>query len=311
MAGEPLTFVAGDRESGIRLDVVLQRALPDVSRSRIQQWIKAGHITVDGAPSKASAELKPGETVVVHPASAPPLRAFAEDIPLAILYEDEHLVAVNKPAGMVVHMGAGRAEGTLVNALLHRYGALSTAGSPEGEAERPGIVHRIDKDTSGVLLVARTDAAHRSLAEQFATRKIGKVYLALAQGLLPADHGRIDKPIERDPRHRTRMTARSGAGRKAVTEYTVIRRLASKKGMGFTLLEVRILTGRTHQIRAHLASIGHPVAGDVLYGAAKGPLERFFLHAHRIEFLHPATGKPMKVEAPLPPELAAWLDSIR
>ena len=302
---QPLHFIASEGESGIRLDVVVQRAMPDVSRSRIQQWIKGGHITVDGRAAKASDELKPGQTVDVHPASAPPLRAFAEEIPLDILYEDEHLVAVNKPAGMVVHLGAGQTEGTLVNALLGRYGALSTGG----EAERPGIVHRLDKDTSGVLLVARNDAAHLRLAEQFSTRKIGKVYLALVQGVVPGDHSRIDKPIERDPRHRLRMTARSGVGRKSITEYTEIDRVPVSKP-AFTLLEVRILTGRTHQIRAHMASIGHPVAGDELYGAAKGPLNRFFLHAHRIEFTHPATGKAMTLEAPLPPELVAWLDSL-
>jgi 23S rRNA pseudouridine1911/1915/1917 synthase len=306
MSAKPLKLVAGEADAGIRLDVVLQRAVPDVSRSRIQQWIKGGNITVDGRAAKASEELKPGQIVDVHPASAPPLRAFAEEIPLDILYEDAHVVAVNKPAGMVVHLGAGQTEGTLVNALLGRYGVLSK----EGEAERPGIVHRIDKDTSGVLLVARNDAAHRSLAEQFATRKIGKTYLALVRGVIPggatqnATH-RIDKPIERDPRHRTRMTARSGTGRKSITEYTVLRHVP-----GFTLLEVRILTGRTHQIRAHMASIGHPVAGDELYGAAKGPLKRFFLHAHRIEFAHPATGKPTVVEAPLPAELATWLESL-
>ena len=305
MSAQPLHFIAGEAEAGIRLDVVVQRAMPDVSRSRIQQWIKGGHITVDGRAAKASDELKPAQVVDVRPASAPPLRAFAEEIPLDILYEDEHLVAVNKPAGMVVHLGAGQIEGTLVNALLGRYGALSTGG----EAERPGIVHRLDKDTSGVLLVARNDAAHLRLAEQFSTRKIGKVYLALVQGVIPSEHGRIDKPIERDPRHRLRMTARSGVGRKSVTEYTVIDRVPALKP-AFTLLEVRILTGRTHQIRAHMASIGHPVAGDELYGAAKGPMKRFFLHAHRIEFVHPASGLPMTVEAPLPVELVAWLGSL-
>lgn len=305
MSAQPVHFTASESESGIRLDVVIQRIMPDVSRSRIQQWIKGGHVVVDGHASKANYELKSGQTVDVHPASAPPLRAFAEEIPLEILYEDQHVVAVNKPAGMVVHLGAGQTEGTLVNALLGRYGALSTGG----EAERPGIVHRLDKDTSGVLLVARNDAAHLKLAEQFSTRKIGKVYLALVQGVIPGDHSRIDKPIERDPRHRLRMTARSGVGRKSVTEYTVIDRVPASKP-AVTMLEVRILTGRTHQIRAHMASIGHPVAGDELYGAAKGPIPRFFLHAHRIEFAHPATGEPMKVEAPLPPELVAWLEAL-
>jgi 23S rRNA pseudouridine1911/1915/1917 synthase len=300
----PIVLVVSDAEAGVRLDVVLQRLLPQFTRSRIQQWIKAGQVTIDGQAGKASMELKVQQRVEVRPAAAPPLNAFPEDIPLDILFEDEHLVAVNKAAGMVVHLGAGQHDGTLVNALLHRYGAL--AG---GEAEeRPGIVHRIDKDTSGVLLVARTDAAHQALAAQFTGRRIDKVYLALVQGVVPTGRGRIDKAIERDPRHRTRMTARTGQGRKAITEYCVVERRR-----GFTLLEVNILTGRTHQIRAHLAAIGYPVAGDRLYGAAVDAhteTGRFFLHAHRITFDHPATGERMSIEAPLAPELARWLASV-
>jgi 23S rRNA pseudouridine1911/1915/1917 synthase len=207
---------------------------------------------------------------------------------------------------MVVHAGAGCRSGTLVNALLHRFGALSQLG---GEV-RPGIVHRLDRHTSGVLLVARHDAAHRSLAAQFASRQVEKVYVALVHGQVAAGQGRIEKPISRDPARRVRMTARRAGGRAAVTEYRVLRRLP-----GFTLLEVRIHTGRTHQIRAHFAALGHPVAGDRLYGApvrveGRPLLERFFLHAQRIRFLQPSTGQPVTVEAPLPRELEEWLPGV-
>ena len=207
---------------------------------------------------------------------------------------------------MVVHAGAGRHSGTLVNALLHHFGSLA-AGSGE---ERPGIVHRLDRLTSGVLLVARTDAAHRGLAVQFAGRTVEKVYLALVHGAMKQERRRIEKPISRDPAKRVRMTARRPEGRAAITEYRVLGRFT-----GFTYLEVRIKTGRTHQIRAHFASIGHPVAGDRLYGApwqvaGQPPLERTFLHAHRVRFTQPVTGAAITVESPLPEELAAWMKSL-
>ena len=208
------------------------------------------------------------------------------------------MVAINKPAGMVVHAGAGVHSGTLVNALLHRFGSLSTAG---GEM-RPGIVHRLDRQTSGVLLVAKNDAAHRNLATQFASRRVTKIYTALVHGVVKADQGKIEKPIARDPVRRIRMTARLASGRSAWSEYRVLRRYAK-----FTLLEVRIGTGRTHQIRVHLASIGHPVAGDRLYGAPAGESDRFFLHAARIQFAQPSSGEPVEVSAPLPPDLEQWL----
>jgi 23S rRNA pseudouridine1911/1915/1917 synthase len=216
-----------------------------------------------------------------------------------VLYEDASLIAVNKPAGLAVHTGAGLHEGTLVNRLVHRFGALSQLG---GEM-RPGIVHRLDKDTSGVILVARTDAAHRALAEQFAGRTVEKTYLALVHGKVRADSGRITKPIARDPVRRTRMTARLESGREALTEYRVRKRFEK-----FTYLEVRIGTGRTHQIRVHLASIGHPVAGDRVYGAQ--PAQRLFLHAWRIGFISPATRETVTVEAPLPPALETWLAGL-
>jgi 23S rRNA pseudouridine1911/1915/1917 synthase len=293
-------------DAGKRLDVLLQEQLPDYSRSRLQEWIKAGRVRVNGEVERASYRLRGGETVEAEPAAPPPLRAYPEDLPLKILYQDDDVIAVDKPAGMVVHAGAGRHAGTLVNALLHHFGSLAKGG---GE-ERPGIVHRLDRFTSGVLLVARTDAAHRGLAEQFAARTMEKVYLALVHGRLRQDQGRIEKPISRDPARRIRMTARRGEGRPAITEYRVLRRFE-----GFTYLEVRIKTGRTHQIRAHFASIGHPVAGDRLYGApAEAPgqpaLERTFLHAHRIRFAQPATGAQITVESPLPPELEAWMKNL-
>ncbi len=266
----------------------LQEQLPQYSRSRVQQWIKGGRARIAGAAARASTRLRGTETVEVEPAEPPPLRAAPEDLPLKILYEDADVIAADKPAGMIVHAGAGHASGTLVNALLYRFGALSGAGGPL----RPGIVHRLDRYTSGVLLVARNDAAHRNLAGQFAARKVEKVYLALVHGTVKPDQGRIEKPVSRDPVRRVRMTARRSEGRAAVTEYRVLRRFK-----GFTLLEVRIKTGRTHQIRVHFASIGHPVAGDRLYGAParagdRPPLERFFLHAHRIRFSHRRPARP-------------------
>ena len=256
---------------------------------------------MDSRSAKASAVLREGQRIHVEPAAPEPLRAFAEDIPLRVLYEDPAVIAVDKPPGMVVHVGAGVESGTLVNALLHRFQALSTHS---GDL-RPGIVHRIDKDTSGVLLVARNDAAHRHLAEQFSGRTVEKTYLALVHGVMPQNEGRVETPIERDAFHRTRMTTSSGRGRSALTTWRVVRRFEKS-----TLLEVRIHTGRTHQIRIHLASIRHPVVGDTLYGAPGGVLERQFLHAHRIAFTSPSTGKRVAVESPLAPELERHLAGL-
>jgi len=294
-----VVFQVASRDAGQRLDNWLNARLPDTSRSRIQDWIKRGHVRVNGAESRPSYTLRGGETIDVQPAEPAPLHAAAEAIPLTTLYEDADLVAIDKPAGMVVHAGAGVHSGTLVNALLHRFVELSGVGG----AMRPGIVHRLDRFTSGVLLVAKNDAAHRSLAEQFSGRQVRKTYLALVEGEVKTESGRVSRPIARDPVHRTRMTARLAEGRAASSEYRVLRRFT-----GFTLLEVRIGTGRTHQIRVHLASIKHPVVGDTLYGAAAQPdLGRYFLHAHRIEFRQPTTGDPIVVVSPLAPELEAWL----
>ena len=291
-----LSFIPEAGNAGERLDHYLQARMSGYSRARLQAWIKDGLVSVNGAPAKPSMIVRGGERIEVSPADLPPLKAEPEDAPIEILYEDASVIAVNKPAGLVVHAGAGASSGTLVNRLVHHFNALSQVG---GEL-RPGIVHRLDRGTSGVMLIARTDAAHRALAAQFAGRTTEKTYLALVEGRVNAESGRITKPIARDPVHRTRMTARLEHGRDALTEYHVLRRFEK-----FTYLEVRIGTGRTHQIRAHLASIRHPVAGDKLYGAQVAG--RIFLHAWRIRFDSPATGERVTVEAPLPRDLDEWL----
>jgi len=295
-------FHVDDTEKGQRLDHYLQEKLPEFSRSRVQEWIKAGRVLVAGVVPKAALSLKGGETISVEPMHRPPLRAEAEDLPLDVLYQDDDVVVVNKAAGVIVHAGAGQHSGTLVNALLHHFGTLST----EGGDERPGIVHRLDKETSGVLVVARTDAAHRSLSEQFASREVDKIYLAMVQGLPKADSGRVEKPITRDPMHRTKMTCRLETGRHALTDWKVLRRFTEH-----SLLEVKIGTGRTHQIRVHLSSLGHPILGDRVYGARGTELltDRFFLHAARLAFRSPGTGERITVEAPMPPELTAIIES--
>ncbi len=288
-------------DAGKRLDYYLRERLPQYSRARLQSWIEQGRVLVDGSPAKRSYQLKGAESIQVQPGELPPLKATPEDVPIEVLYEDADVIAINKPAGMVVHTGAGRHSGTLVNALLHRFGKLSSVG---GEL-RPGIVHRLDRFTSGVILVARNDAAHRSLAEQFASRKVEKIYVALAHGRLKNDQGRINTPIARDPVARVRMTARLAHGRQAVTSYQVLKRFER-----FTLLEVKIGTGRTHQIRVHLASIHHPVAGDKLYGAHASELGRYFLHARQITFTSPTTGERITVAAPVPADLENFLAAL-
>jgi len=302
----PLRFTASSDDASKRLDQLLRERFPQCSRARLQEWIRSGGVLVAGLPSRASHTVRAGETIEVEPADPPPLRATPETIPLAVLYEDDDLVAIDKPAGMVVHAGAGVRTGTLVNALLGRFDALSGVA---GEL-RPGIVHRLDRFTSGVLLVAKNDQAHRNLAAQFASRQVEKVYFALVHGLVKAGSGRIDRPIARDPVRRARMTARLAEGRAAWSQYRVLRRFH-----GFTLLEVKIGTGRTHQIRVHLSSIGHPVAGDTLYGAPSTvegmpPLGRYFLHSHRIRFRLPSTGEEISIESPLPPELESWIAQL-
>jgi 23S rRNA pseudouridine1911/1915/1917 synthase len=295
-----ITSTAAD--AGKRLDYYLRERLPQYSRAQLQSWIEQGRVLVDGSPAKRSYQLKGAERIEVQPGKLPPLKATAEDLPLDVLYEDADVIAINKPAGMVVHAGAGRHSGTLVNAVLHRFGKLSTVG---GEL-RPGIVHRLDRFTSGVILVARHDAAHRNLAEQFASRQVEKVYIALVHGRLKNDQGSITTPIARDPVARVRMTARLAHGRRAVTSYQVLKRFEN-----FTLLEVKIGTGRTHQIRVHLSSVRHPVAGDKLYGAPASDLGRYFLHAREISFTSPSTGQRIQVAAPLPKDLENYLSTLR
>ena len=278
----------------------MQEHLPDYSRSRLQSWIKQGRVLVNGSAAKASLVLRGNERIEVSPGELPPLTAAPEDLPVEILFEDAAVIAVNKPAGLVVHAGAGRHSGTLANRLVHHFATLSKTG---GEL-RPGIVHRLDRETSGVLLVARTDAAHRALAEQFEGRTVEKIYLALVHGRVRAETGAVTKPIARDPVRRIRMTARLESGRAAHTEFRVLERFER-----FTLLEVRIGTGRTHQIRVHLASLGHRVAGDTVYGAP--PARRMFLHAWRIAFQSPASGERVSLEAPVPAGLEQWLAELR
>jgi 23S rRNA pseudouridine1911/1915/1917 synthase len=304
---DPVRLRAEPEDAGKRLDQVVHERLTQFSRSRIQQWIRDGRVLANGARVRPSHLVRAGEFIDVEPADSPPLHATAEDIPLEVLFEDKDLVAVDKPAGMVVHAGAGVHSGTLVNALLHRFGQLSGVGG----AFRPGIVHRLDRYTSGVLLVAKNDAAHQNLAEQFSGRQVEKTYLALVHGNVRQETGRIDRPIARDPVHRTRMTARLGEGRSAWSEYQVMARFG-----GFTLLQVRIGTGRTHQIRVHLSSLGHPVVGDTLYGApgkveGMPALGRYFLHAHRIGFRLPSTGEHVTIVSPLPWELEEWLKGLK
>ena len=308
--------------AGQRLDHWLVTQLPDTSRARIQQLIEQKKITLNGSLPKASARLRGGEAVTITGrVELPPLKAVAEDIPVDVVYEDESLAVINKPAGMMVHAGSGKGEagsrGTLVNALLHRFGALSQVG---GEL-RPGIVHRLDKQTSGLMVVAKTDKAHRKLAQQFSRRETRKTYIALVHGKMAKPQGTIDAPVGRDMVRRTRMTTRRSDGRAAVSHWKTLRYINSEYGE-FSLLEVRIETGRTHQIRVHLSSIGHPVVGDSLYGAPrelsnKGAkalktlsLDRNFLHAAALAFRHPIKETPLSFEQPLPAELDRFLQQI-
>jgi 23S rRNA pseudouridine1911/1915/1917 synthase len=319
----PITLRATEEDAGKRLDQFLATKLADVSRARVQQLITEGKVRANGAAAKASLRLKSNQQIeILGEVEARPLRATAEDIPLDIVYEDEHLAVVNKPAGMMVHAGAGasdeaRNRGTLVNALLHRFGSLSEVG---GQL-RPGIVHRLDRGTSGLMVVAKTDESHRRLAEQFAGRTAKKTYIALVHGWIKPERGTLNANISRDVLRRTRMTTRGQGGRTAITHYKVQRRLDTPYGK-FSLLEIKIDTGRTHQIRVHMASIGHPVVGDTLYGAPrelqakarKAPkavrslsLPRNFLHSTALEIVHPATSETLSFRRPLPEELQEFM----
>jgi 23S rRNA pseudouridine1911/1915/1917 synthase len=303
-------FTPSAEDAGRRLDLYLASRLPDLSRTRIQELIDNGHVRVSEQLARRAQRVMPGEAIDIEILPRPPLRAIPEEIPLDILYEDEDVIAVNKPAGMVVHAGAGATQGTLVNALLHHFGQLSS----EGGAMRPGIVHRLDRGTSGLMIVARNDVAHRALAEQFRSRAVSKRYIALLHGRMTRDRGTIDRPISRDPQRRTRMTARLSGGRAAQTDWRVLLRFGN-----FTLIEAQPRTGRTHQIRAHFAAAGHPLVGDTLYGAplqpeagkvSLAPLRRVFLHAARLIFAHPRTGATIEAHAPLDPQLREYLSEL-
>jgi 23S rRNA pseudouridine1911/1915/1917 synthase len=323
--GFPAVIAVVPDDAGKRLDQFLVVHL-DVSRARVQQLISEEKVLVNDAPAKASLKLRGSERIrVVGPAERPPLRAIAEEIPLDIVYEDNDLAIINKAAGMMVHAGAGATEdernrGTLVNALLHHFSTLSAVG---GEM-RPGIVHRLDKETSGLIVVAKNDEAHRKLANQFARREVKKTYIALVHGWPKKDSGTITSSISRDRVRRIRMTTKGSGGRDAVSHFRVVRRLDTVFGK-FTLVEVKIDTGRTHQIRVHMASLGHPVVGDALYGAPREmrarrgratdegaaiSLSRNFLHAAQLELLHPRTGEAIALKSPLPPELLAFLATV-
>jgi 23S rRNA pseudouridine1911/1915/1917 synthase len=307
-------FVVLPEEAGERLDRVVTSHCPDLSRTRVQELIETSLILLNGRAAKGSLRLHGGERITVEVQPRPPMRAEAESIPLDIIYEDDDVVAVNKPAGMVVHAGAGNPRGTLVNALLGRGQTLSKGG----DILRPGIVHRLDKETSGIILVAKNDAAHAKLGESFRQRTVKKTYIALVEGLLKQDTGRIELPIARDPQRRTRMTARRSAAladaREARTDWRALARIDTT-----TLVEVQLHTGRTHQIRVHFSTVHHPVVGDTLYGASPQwqvgkitlpPLGRNFLHAAKLGFAHPRTSAWIDLRAPLPQPLHAFLRQL-
>ena len=289
---------------GERLDVFVARRLPELTRSRVRRLIDAGLVAIDGRPAaKAGVRLEPGQAVRLTLPPPAPSELEPEPIPLRIVYEDDDLLVVDKPAGMAVHPSPGHSRHTLVHAVLAHCPDLSGIG---GEG-RPGIVHRLDKDTSGLIIVAKHDAAHLSLARQLKERKVEKTYLALVEGRVEPTQGVIDGPLGRHPRHRKKMAVVE-RGREARTRYRLLREVD-----GRSLVEVRPETGRTHQIRVHLASIGHPVVGDALYGrggAAVPSLRRQFLHAQRLAFRHPRTGDRLELEAPLAEDLREALAEL-
>lgn len=292
-------FTVTENERGQRLDRFLQTQMPERSRAFLQKLIEEGQATVNGQPSKASYKVRAGDVVSAEVPPPRPLETQSEAIPLNVLYEDADLIVVNKVAGMVVHPAAGNYEHTLVNALLHHCrGQLSGIGG----VERPGIVHRLDKGTSGCIVVAKNDTAHCSLVEQFKARKVRKVYRAICWGKFIRQYGRIETDIGRSARDRQKMSARVARGRAALSEYRVLKQLT-----GFALVEVTPHTGRTHQIRVHMAHIGHPLVGDAVYGRARATeiaVDRPLLHAYKLSFTHPRTGAWMEFEAPVPGDMA-------
>jgi len=296
---------------GVRLDSFLAALLPDRSRSQLQRLIKEGHVTGPVEGLKASMPVKAGQTFHIDVPDAAPAKAIAEDLPLTILYEDADVVVIDKAAGMVVHPAAGHSSGTLVNALLHHVDDLSGVGGQM----RPGIVHRLDRGTSGVMVVAKNDIAHQELSRQFHDREVEKEYFALVWGTVNAGK-RIDAPIGRDPGDRQKMSTRARRSRSAVTRVT-----RAEHFRGVSLLQIAIATGRTHQIRVHLNAIGHAIVGDPTYGGVRRHvpndvravqrLERPFLHAWKLAFTHPTDGRRLAFESPLPADLQSVLDAVR
>jgi len=300
-------FLVPAEAQGERLDVFLTRQMPGWSRSQIQRLIRAGLVCVKSRAARKAGETLEGGARVRVEAERPEVRATAEALPLTIVYEDEDLVVVDKPAGMVVHVGAGVKSGTLVNALLHHIRSLSSVG---GDL-RPGIVHRLDRMTSGLVIVAKNDFAHRQLAADFKARAIHKTYVLLVHGLVPSDRGEIRKPVGRDPVRRVRMKVGGLRAREAATRFRVVRRFSR-----LTLLEAEPLTGRTHQLRVHFSALGHPIVGDTLYGAPRRlrlktgeieTLKRNFLHASELEFRHPRGREVVRLQSKLPSELKEFL----
>ncbi len=310
---ETRSFIVGEEDQGKRLDVFLAARLADWSRARIKRLIETGEALVEGQEVKPAYRLRAGERVEIELPEVRPVDLQPEEIPLDIVYEDDALVVINKPAGLVVHPGAGVRSGTLANALAYHFAQLSARGGPL----RPGIVHRLDRETSGLIVVAKNETVHEKLAEQFQSREVFKSYVALVHGHVAEESGRISEPIGRHPSKRTRMAVVRD-GRSALTLYRVRRRFKR-----FTLLDVVIKTGRTHQIRVHLAWLKHPVVGDSEYGQGRDRtvpdlrlralvvgLRRHFLHAERLGFVHPRTGERMEFVAPLPAELEKFLTDL-
>jgi 23S rRNA pseudouridine1911/1915/1917 synthase len=294
-------FTVSAEDAGQRLDKFLAARLGELSRSRVQALIKEGLVTVNGRSAKSSHDLETGDMVAGSVPPDKPADARPQDLPLEVLYEDEHLAVLNKASGMVVHPAHGNEDGTLVNALLHRFGAMSSIGG----VARPGIVHRLDKETSGCLVVARNDATHQSLTEQFAGRSVEKVYLAVVQGVPANRSGTVETHIGRDPHDRLRMAVLPPpAGKSAVTDYEVLH----VTGLD-ALVRCTLHTGRTHQIRVHMKHLGHPLLGDEIYARLSRQTRtgRLMLHALRLGFSHPATGQRMVFHAPVPPEFGPWL----
>lgn len=297
-------FIIEEDMKGTRLDVVLSLVIEEASRSHLQKLIDIGKVDVNGEPCTSKKyKVKSGDAVRVTVPEPVRLNVLPEDIPLDIVYEDEDVLVVNKPKGMVVHPAAGNYTGTLVNAILYHCKTLSSING----VIRPGIVHRIDKDTSGLLVIAKNDAAHRSLADQLAAHSITRTYRAIVYHNFREDTGTVDAPIGRDPKNRMRMAVTTLNGREAVTHYKVLQRFGA-----FTYIEARLETGRTHQIRVHMAHISHPLLGDAVYGPKKKALgaESQMLHAKLLGFRHPGTGEYMEFDSPLPPEFAVILKKL-